>query len=90
MLVIIEVLKPKKWKKSKLGSEIEDHSYSLVSNYYRMREVEGVFEFKPTMKTYYKISEECLRFELHNFLVELTGFGRKLKSRNQFESGEFR
>ena len=77
------------WKPEPEGSNIK-HGYSMASNYYICRRIDGIIHYKITNKGIFKINEKRLNKETHNFLVYLRGHGNKLISESEFENGDIR
>ena len=80
----------RKWKATPIEfADVED-GYAMVSNYYKKKMIRGVVHYKITVKGLWKIKEERLCMNIHNFMVYLAGHGKRLITEEQFENGDIR
>lgn len=60
-----------------------EHGYSLVSDYYVRKHINGIALYKITLKGRWKIKENRLNVETHNFLIYLQGYGEFKPSKQE-------
>jgi len=75
------------WKKEPEDLKNIDHSYSLVSKYYRKKMIYGVPHFKITMKGVSTLNRLSLSMNTHNFMVYLLGNGPKFINEDVLDNG---
>lgn len=81
-----------RWKKEPTGFDFSKvyHKYAVISDYYKMKKINGVVYYKITMKGIWKLNELRLNNNTHNFMVYLLGHGPKFISKNQLSNGIIR